>query len=518
MRFQNGDKVKVIAVVKDSDKRMGEIGIVRRVNDMYSSGDYDYSVDFPNHPGWGIDDEALRGVTEATWNKMKLKCRVCSKEVIRIEIEHDYASGEDLCKECHTMLRKCRNCGVWVKKETIKQTEDGFDYCLSCFSSESWKCAKCEGVYSHHTDQYNVRIDGGENEVCGNCYDEHFHKCHSCCASFESDVLIFDEETDNYYCRRCDESRIHPREAQHRVISTKIKGEYLKINRAVGVEIEAECGTPKFLNTLPAKCGVEHDGSLDRTGVEVQTPPATMAEAEKLIRATCETMKAAGYMGTKHCGLHVHLDAGDFRHHPIKLAHVLRTVYAVEDLLYSMMPPSRWENQYCRKLSKYYKFDDFAGRMTENKFECKWYRTVDRGYIDRWKGQKHDGNETRYCGLNLHTTMYRGTVEFRMHSGTVNPIKILRWTALLLNIVDYAVKRYNDAEIKALYAAPTTKDKLKVFFKAFKVSSEIKKYILLRIKKFNPKFAWKYTECEEENLNIEAEPIVEPQIMFTSPS
>ncbi len=514
MKFKIGDKVKVVVVVRDSAEVMGLVGTIRTTRENPDADhSYDYNVAFSrDHTNWGVMEGALRLATKEEKDLMgKVDCSICKDKILEVEAYSDRSSW--ICRKCYSTHKKCSHCGKWVTSESIKRTADGYMYCQECYEDDCWDCSQCGERYSGGNSQYRVHNGSDEDELCRSCYEERASECRGCHNLFYTGEMILDVEYDHWYCRRCDENRLHYKEVRVAILSTKTAGEYLKINRAIGVEIEAENGSPKYLRGLPSNCGVEKDGSLDSSGVEVQTPPATMMYAEKLIRETCEIMQKAGYMGTRHCGLHVHLDATDFRSHPIKLAHVLRTVYAVEDLLFSMMPPSRWGNSYCRKLSAHYKFDDFAGRMTEKKFESKWYRTVNYEDIDSWKRSKHDSPGTRYCALNLHSTMYRGTVEFRMHSGTVNAEKILRWTALLLNIVDYAVKRYDDKEIVALYTAPTTRAKLRVFFRAFKVSKELQTYVILRIKKFNPGFKWENSGKEEQDLEVEPK-----QMAFVSAS
>jgi hypothetical protein len=269
----------------------------------------------------------------------------------------------------------------------------------------------------------------------------------------------------------------------------KKKGEYLKIDRLIGVEIESEEGNAETLSEkLPDECGIEEDGSLDDGGVEVVTPPASLDEAERIITESCNALKEADFVINRTCGLHVHVDARDFKSDTKKLSHLLRTVYAVEDVIFSMLPPSRWNSNWCERLSKKYGFDDFKKTMTLADFEKKWYLNATEEEIEKSKGSKHDCKGTRYHGLNLHSTMYRGTVEFRYHSGSMEPSKILSWAGLLLALVDYSIKRYKDQDINELYSMPVTEMKLRRMFALLKIPDQTQKYIQERIAKFNPKF------------------------------
>ena len=134
-----------------------------------------------------------------------------------------------------------------------------------------------------------------------------------------------------------------------------------------------------------------------------------------------------------------------------------------------------------------YKFDDFKGRFNLDKFDSTWYKMRDKSRIKEMKKRKNDSG-TRYCGVNLHSAFYRGTIEFRYHSGTLDPIKILKWTNILLQLVEYATKNYSNHEITTLYNADTSKAKLNYFCKIFRIRGDIKKYMRNRIDHFNPKF------------------------------
>lgn len=63
------------------------------------------------------------------------------------------------------------------------------------------------------------------------------------------------------------------------------------------------------------------------------------------------------------------------------------------------------------------------------------------------KTDKYNG--ARYTGLNIHSFFYRGTIEFRHHSGTVNADKAKNWGMICAAIIEYAAK-FSMRDIKAL--------------------------------------------------------------------
>ena len=76
-----------------------------------------------------------------------------------------------------------------------------------------------------------------------------------------------------------------------------------------------------------------------------------MNKAEEFVKHACRRLKDADYSVETSCGLHVHLAAEDFKNNSTKLAQVLRTAYASEDILLSMLPSSRWNNDYARRIA-----------------------------------------------------------------------------------------------------------------------------------------------------------------------
>lgn len=58
---------------------------------------------------------------------------------------------------------------------------------------------------------------------------------------------------------------------------------------------------------------------------------------------------------------------------------------------------------------------------SDSDFIDLWYDSCDASRsMDKY-------NDARYHGMNMHARVYLGSVEFRYHSGTNNPIKIKNW-------------------------------------------------------------------------------------------
>lgn len=276
------------------------------------------------------------------------------------------------------------------------------------------------------------------------------------------------------------------------------KGEIVKHNRFVGVEIECEDGrrSEKLKDTIPYAAGISHDGSLGETGIEIQTPPAKMALLEEMIKKTCYALQEAGYKGTKKSGLHVHVDARDIQNKHTKIINVIKTFYACEDILFSMLPPSRWHSRYCKRLSREYLYNAFKQKTKEKKIDEIWYNENSFQHLENRKHQKYDS--TRYFGLNVHSIFYRGTLEFRYHSGTVRPEKILKWVEIILSMVHYAIKNYKEEEISKMFDMETSYEKFICFLDLFKIQSNIESYMRERISLFNKNYRIKFNKGKHD--------------------
>jgi hypothetical protein len=198
------------------------------------------------------------------------------------------------------------------------------------------------------------------------------------------------------------------------------------------------------------------------------------------------------------CGLHLHFDARDIMNDHVKIIQVIKTFYSIEDIIYSMLPPSRWGTHYCQQLSKNYLYDNFKKTMKKNDAEKEIYKDTNMRSIQRRKNHKYD--TARYFGLNIHSIFFRGTIELRYHSGTVEDYKILAWADIASRIIDYAINQYDEKVIEKLFNMPTGYDKFKEFRSVFKIPTNLQDYIMSRVNKFNPNFGIKFNEGKEARL------------------
>lgn len=160
---------------------------------------------------------------------------------------------------------------------------------------------------------------------------------------------------------------------------------------------------------------------------------ARRSQIHDIVRKTCEVLQKHGAEVNDTCGLHVHLDMRNVSDVNRSFGNLVKA----QKLLYSMCPRSRYNNSYCKP--------NISLSM-----------------------ERHGG---RYWGINPASYSEHQTLEVRIHSGTVNVVKINNWIDLLSRIA-YA------KSIKKI-------EKLSDLTSKVKLSEKLVDYIKERVEKFN---------------------------------
>jgi len=167
---------------------------------------------------------------------------------------------------------------------------------------------------------------------------------------------------------------------------------------------------------LPAGWKASRDGSVGSRmghGCEITSPVLCGEAGIRQVIEVVEALRAKGHWVNPTCGVHIHV--GWDRHWPAQaLARLVTIVAYLEKGLYAITGTKRRERgRYCGGVRKY-----------GNDKEAK--PNLDRD---------------RYHALNL-TNLARGTkdtVEFRVFSGSLNPVKVAGWIQVCLGLVERAV-------------------------------------------------------------------------------
>lgn len=228
-------------------------------------------------------------------------------------------------------------------------------------------------------------------------------------------------------------------------------------------------------------------------GWEINTAPARGEAFAENLRAICDLLDAGGAKIDRRCGLHVHVNVGGIpgatrnlteREGLIgwrRLLNVALLWARVEKSILGMVADSRLTNDYCQPLEGHFvnivarhardrgidcpTGDAVAACYAAEQFTEEDARTVIEtglyGYVgsgartSKAPGVKHAfwKNSCRTGALNLHSVFFHGTVEFRVHHGSLNYDKILNWSGLVAGLVHFAVT-HSAQEIGALRGTP----------------------------------------------------------------
>lgn len=234
-------------------------------------------------------------------------------------------------------------------------------------------------------------------------------------------------------------------------------------NITYGIELECIRGhLPKHLRCMFGLV-VCRDGSLkdndNSIGPEYVTVPLSGAKGLQNIDSFCTEISKTNITNT-NCALHIHI--GNIRKDRDFLVALYKLAVQIQNNMFSMFPPYKIdemkyagkEKNYCKKLKNY--FEDYKG-TTKEEYEVYingCYKTLgqfllggnsvlnfnfNRGNLthperDKWR------RSARYYWVNFMNMFFssRYTIEFRLHTPTMNHQKIINWLFICNAIIKYA--------------------------------------------------------------------------------
>lgn len=254
---------------------------------------------------------------------------------------------------------------------------------------------------------------------------------------------------------------------------------------------------------------VVRDGSIE--GLEINSPPLPGDKVEKWVKDICAYLASINMTVDKKCGMHLHMSLCFAPSDTTKFLKNLLHVYKFyEPLLFAMQPPSRRWSHWCYPVELSH--SEIAKFVNEDSIYRYYYRQkrVSAAVKERLKTTRYC--EVRYANLNLHSFFYRGTIEIRMHAGTLNPTKINNW--ILINTVLFELAKNN--KIPKFGSRPIELSELKDKFlnemyhlEIYESETEkgelhdlLKKYITDRINKFNPELGEDAMPAQNKQFSI----------------
>ena len=287
-----------------------------------------------------------------------------------------------------------------------------------CYHGEGWIDTQVgDYCYSERDDIYFDCDDTATNEYYHwrECCEDYVHEdTGECCDRYRDNECSFDN-------------------CFHQMGATS----YLNtssMNYTFGVEIETCTRRSVDYNGLNLK-SVE-DGSIE--GYEYVTGVLKGDKGVAMLKSICKELRASDTLVDRKCGVHIHIGNTIFnRRFSIML---LKLCKMIEKDIYSMLPPSRADNTYCKLLP------DTVNRMNLHNYKSTLGPFVQGVDISREYNKKtnHPGghyNGQRYYWVNLTNCSARTgpeTVEFRPHSATIDFKKIYNWLLICMSIVKFA--------------------------------------------------------------------------------
>ena len=247
---------------------------------------------------------------------------------------------------------------------------------------------------------------------------------------------------------------------------------------------------------LPIACGITEDGSLSEGGIEILTPPARGGALAEYTMKSMTALLDAGYDADESCGLHTHIDLRDKVGDSRFLSRLFTLAFAVEDVLYGLQMSDRWRGSYSYPLRTGYGFNSARGvHATDIEFV---YNKLDKK--DRYARRKvRDLRETkwgnRYYSWNFHSVFYRGTMEVRMHEGTLDAERVLNWADLIQSIVKRAESRVYSPTLLKFMRIEDRDKKLSEFGKLLDLTPRLNTYVNQMSRPYLPIIPWEMTDA-----------------------
>lgn len=379
-----------------------------------------------------------------------MKCECCEQWYPDDSSDVYEVDGHIYCEDCLEAkgYRQCDECGEWVRDWDMTFVDGGYRpdlyVCSSCRDNleerdEIFYCEDCDEYYRGTVSHY-ITADG--RVICENCFDRDYEACSSCGEIYYRDVMPYDDDDGEWYCEDCYEE--HSSRARVHDYGFKPCAVFHGIGHwgrpefgdplTLGMELEVDkgrdgagCADEIMQEYDEDTLYLKHDGSLS-CGIEIVTHPHTLEamKNELDIPKLCAIPIKYGFSShdANTCGLHIHVGRAQLGRtlddQRRVIAKIVLLMYRHWDFLlkFSRRTSSQLSHWACApELS-------FNSRMTY--YDNELAALVDDYY--QYKG--------RYMALNL---CNRGTIEFRLWRGSLQPATVLATIQLTHNIVKYAM-------------------------------------------------------------------------------
>lgn len=166
------------------------------------------------------------------------------------------------------------------------------------------------------------------------------------------------------------------------------------------------CELPNRAHATSQNWKSVYDGSVSN-GAEVVSPILNDNRLNEAV-SVAKILKNAGARVDMATGFHVHIGA-DLINNSNAMARLALNWYGVHSAIGALVAPSRLRNQYCRVLGR---------RDAEN-------------LAERLNNGTDNIGERDYTSINFGAINRHGTIEIRLHQGTLNGVKSIAWAKFI---------------------------------------------------------------------------------------
>jgi len=196
-------------------------------------------------------------------------------------------------------------------------------------------------------------------------------------------------------------------------------------DRSFGIEIEFNTnsqGGARYIRPLLKEAGFSHWYNLSHDGseLEISSPILVGKDGLEQVKGVMTCLRAAGCKTNRADGLHVHHDASDFREKPEMVIRAAESWLNNQDNITQFCATRRRGSYVCGDLT-----EDILNTMKQLRYG-----------LNPW-----DVSGGKYRALNTSAISYHGTIEFRLHEGTLNFDIAAAWIAFGQAFLE-SVKRY----------------------------------------------------------------------------
>lgn len=171
--------------------------------------------------------------------------------------------------------------------------------------------------------------------------------------------------------------------------------------------------------------------ALKEYSVEIVSPILEYKDIENL-QEMVRIIRRTGAVVNNSCGIHIHIDSS--AHNPKTLKNLINIIASKEDMIYKTLQIPYERLRFCKKVNE--KLIETINKQKPKTIEelaDVWYSEYP------YESRCRHYNNTRYHGLNLHSTFTKGTVEFRLFNSTLHAGEIKAYIQFCLAVNNQAL-------------------------------------------------------------------------------